>query len=350
MLCLPSAVFLQAQTADAGRTQFDGHCAGCHGKQGNGGELGPAIATRLPNYNDADLVTLIHTGLPNSGMAAANLNDQDTRSLVSFLRSLKPSGENPAPARAKVALGGSRTLEGLVINQSSQDMQLLTDDLRIHLLRKDGADYREVTSQSDWPSYHGQYSGNRYSTLQQISKGNVARLAPAWIFPLVNTAPLQTTPVVVNGVMYVTSANECYALDAGSGRQIWHYQRRRTPSLVGNAAGGINRGAALAGERVFMVTDSDHIIALNRSTGKLLWDTEMADWRQNYNGTTAPLAVGSLVISGTSGGDEGARGFVAAFDQATGKDGASGLSQSRACLVPRPGRETTSITPARLPG
>jgi alcohol dehydrogenase (cytochrome c) len=247
-------------------------------------------------------------------------------------------------------LGGSRTLEGLVINQSSQDMQLLTDDLRIHLLRKDGADYREVTSQSDWPSYHGQYSGNRYSTLQQISKGNVARLAPAWIFPLVNTAPLQTTPVVVNGVMYVTSANECYALDAGSGRQIWHYQRRRTPSLVGNAAGGINRGAALAGERVFMVTDSDHIIALNRSTGKLLWDTEMADWRQNYNGTTAPLAVGSLVISGTSGGDEGARGFVAAFDQATGKDGASGLSQSRACLVPRPGRETTSITPARLPG
>ena len=98
----------------------------------------------------------------------------------------------------------------------------------------------------------------------------MARLAPKWIFSLVNTAPLEVTPIVVQGVMYVTSANECYALDAGSGRQIWHYQRQRTRNLVGNAAGGINRGVAVAGERVFMVTDNDHIIALNRATGKAL--------------------------------------------------------------------------------
>lgn len=325
------AGLLPAQTADAGRMQFDSHCAGCHGKEGNGGELGPAIVMRLPNYTEGELATLIHTGLPNSGMPAANLNDQETRSLISFLRSLKPAGESVAPAPAKIAVGDGQTLEGLVINQSSQDMQLLTDDLRIHLLRKADAGYREVTSQTDWPTYHGQYSGNRYSALEQISKANVARLAPKWIFSLANTAPLQVTPVVAGGVMYVTSANECYALDAGSGRQIWHYQRRRTRNLVGNAAGGINRGAAVAGERVFMVTDSDHIIALNRATGKLLWDTEMADWRQNYNGTTAPLAVGSLVISGTSGGDEGARGFVAAFDQATGKE------VWRFWTVPKPG-------------
>ena len=81
----------------------------------------------------------------------------------------------------------------------------------------------------------------------------------------------------------------------------------------------VNRGVAVAGERVFMVTDNDHIIALHRATGKLLWETEMADWHQNYNATSAPLVVGSLVISGTAGGDEGARGFVAAFDQSTGK-------------------------------
>lgn len=325
------AGFLPAQTPDLGRTLFDGHCAICHGKQGNGGELGPAILMRLPNYDDGELATLIHIGLSSSGMPATNLNDRETASLISFLRSLKPSGANSVPARAKVALAGSRTLEGLVFNQSSQDMQLLTDDLRIHLLRKDGAGYREVTSQSDWPTYHGQFSGNRYSELDQISKSNVARLTPKWIFPLVNTAPLQVTPIVVGGVMYVTSANECYALDAGSGRQVWHYQRRRTRNLVGNAAGGINRGAALAGERVFMVTDNAHIIALNRATGKLLWETEMADWRQNYNATSAPLAVGSLVISGAAGGDEGARGFVAAFDQATGKEA------WRFWTVPKPG-------------
>ena len=330
LVCLTSAGLLLAQTPDPGRTQFDGHCAVCHGKAGNGGELGPAIVTRLANYDDRELATLIHTGLPNSGMPANNLNDQETRSLISFLRTFR-SDDATVPVRSKVALKGGRTLEGLVFNQSSQDMQLLTDDLHIHLLRKDGADYREVTSQTDWPSYHGQFSGNRYSTLDQISKSNVARLTPNWIFSLVNTAPLEGTPIVLDGVMYMTSANECYALDAGSGRQIWHYQRRRTRNLVGNAAGGINRGAAVAGDRLFMVTDNAHIIALNRSTGKLLWETEMADWHQNYNATSAPLAVGSLVISGTSGGDEGARGFVAAFDQATGKE------VWRFWTVPKPG-------------
>ena len=120
--------------------------------------------------------------------------------------------------------------------------------------------------------------------------------------------------------MYVTSANECYALDAGSGREIWHYQRPRTKGLIGNAAGGVNRGVGVAGDRVFMVTDHAHLIALNRFTGALLWETEMADWRQNYNATGAPLPVGNLVVTGTSGGDEGVRGFVAAFDQATGKE------------------------------
>jgi alcohol dehydrogenase (cytochrome c) len=162
--------------------------------------------------------------------------------------------------------------------------------------------------------------GARYSPLAEINTTTVARMAPRWITTLPNTARLQVTPVVVEGVMYVTSANECYALDAGNGREIWHYQRPRTKGLIGNAAGGINRGVAVAGERVFMTTDHAHLIALDRSTGALLWDTEMADWRQNYNGTGAPLAVGGLVVSGSAGGDEGVRGFVAAFDQATGKE------------------------------
>ena len=145
-------------------------------------------------------------------------------------------------------------------------------------------------------------------------------MVPKWIFSLPNTSPLQVTPVVVDGVMYVTSANQCYALDAGTGRRDLALPRPRTRGLIGNAAGGINRGVAVAGDRVFMVTDHAHIIALNRATGALLWETEMADWRQNYNATGAPLVVGNLVVSGTSGGDEGVRGFLAAFDQATGKE------------------------------
>ena len=93
---------------------------------------------------------------------------------------------------------------------------------------------------------------------------------PKWLFNLPNTARLQGTPIVVEGVMYVTSGNESYALDAGSGRQIWHYQRTRTKGVIGNAGGGINRGAAVAGDRLFMATDNAHVIALDRFTGALL--------------------------------------------------------------------------------
>ena len=80
--------------------------------------------------------------------------------------------------------------------------------------------------------------------------------------------------------------------------------------MIGDAGGGVNRGVAVLGDRVFMVTDHAHLIALNRFTGDLLWDTEMADWRQNYNATAAPLIVGDLVISGTAGGEQGVRGFL----------------------------------------
>ena len=177
-----------------------------------------------------------------------------------------------------------------------------------------------MTSQTDWPTYNGNVGGNRYTTLTQITPGNISRLAPRWVFTIPNVTRLETTPVVVDGIMYVTSGNECYALDGGSGRVLWHFQRPRTKGLVGNAAGGFNRGVAVSGDRVFMATDNAHLLGLNRFTGAVLWETETADWHQNYNATSAPLVVGDLVISGTAGGEQGARGFVAAFDQATGKE------------------------------
>src|SRR4029453_3070669 len=170
-----------------------------------------------------------------------------------------------------------------------------------------------------WPTYDGSLSGNRFSSLDQINTSNVQKLAPKWMFTI-QDAPraLEGTPVVVNGVMYVTSVNEAIALDARTGREIWHYSRPRTQGLAGDAASGINRGVAVLGDRVFMVTDNAHLIALDRATGKLLWDVEMADSRQNYGATGAPLVVNDLVISGVSGGDEGIRGFVDAYRASTG--------------------------------
>ena len=241
----------------------------------------------------------------------------------------------PASSRTRTAsyeLTDGRTIEGVPLNhERADDIQLRTKSGSIALLRKSGARYRVVTSGVDWPSYDGSTTGNRYTTLTQIDTSNVGRLAPRWIYTIPTSLRLQVTPVVVDGVMYVTSANECYALDAGNGREIWRFQQPRTKGLVGNAAGGINRGVAVAGERVFMVTDHAHLLALNRFTGELLWDTEMADWRQNYNATSAPLIVGDFVVAGTAGGEQGVRGFLAAYDQTTGKEA------WRFWTVPKPG-------------
>ncbi len=301
-----------------GRAQFERLCARCHGADGRGGEMGPGIVARLALRTDAELAALVRDGLPAKGMPGHPLPDADLRALVAHARTLRPGRD--APARATLPMAGGVTVSGVALNRTATDAQLLTGDGRLLLLRRAGDAWRTVTSQTDWPTYHGDRSGNRYSTLDEIDRSSVGRLAPAWVFPVPGAANLQVTPIVVDGVMYVTNANECFALDAGSGRRIWHYQRPRTKGLAGDAASGINRGVAVDGDRVFMVTDHAHLIALNRFTGDLVWEATMADWRQNYGATSAPLVAGDLVVSGISGGDEGVRGFVAAYHRASGKE------------------------------
>ena len=221
----------------------------------------------------------------------------------------------------KVQLTDGKSLEGVAIGSTGREVQLRTDDQRIHLLRKAGEQYREVTSQADWPSFHGQLSGNRYTAMTQIDKSNVARLALKWVFAVPNAARLQGTPQVHDGIMYVTNTNTVIALDAGSGARLWQFTRPPRRAWSGNARSpGNNRSVSVAGDRVFMQTDNAHLIALNRFTGQVLWDTEMADYRQNYNATGSMLAVENLVVAGTAGGEQGVRGFLAAYDQTTGKE------------------------------
>src|SRR5262249_20829881 len=236
-----------------------------------------------------------------------------------------------AEERVALATVDGATLRGRAINPVATDVQLLGEDGRVHLLRRAGERYRRVTSETDWPTYHGQLPGNRYSPLAPIDAASVARLVPRWVYSIAGAGRLETTPVVVDGIMYVTAVNECHALDAGCGRRIWDYRRPRSKGLAGDAAGGINRGVAVAGDRVFLATDNAHLVALDRFTGAVEWDTEMADARLNYGATSAPLAVKGLVVAGPSGGDEGVRGFLAAFDQKTGREA------WRFWTVPRPG-------------
>ncbi len=322
-----------AQPADPGRRQYEARCGRCHGGDATGGETGPSIVAQLDARSDQELATFLRVGRPGNGMPAFDLAAAEMNELVRYLRTLQPISRS-APrnsARRSVTLTDGTKLEGETLSEGMSDLQLRTDDHKIHLLRKSGDRYRAVTSQTDWTTYHGDPSGNRYTKLTQIDKANVSGLAPKWVFPIPNVGQVENTPLVVEGILYISSANECWGLDAGSGRVIWHYQRPRTKGLAGNAAIGFNRGVAVAGDRLFMLTDNAHMISMSRFNGELLWETEMADWHQNYNGTSAPLTVGNLVISGTAGGDEGARGFVAAYDQQTGKE------VWRFWTVPKPG-------------
>ena len=324
---LVTSTTLYAQAVDPGRRAFESRCARCHGADGRGGEMGPAIAERLSPLDDQQLMKLIREGQPLKGMPPNVVPDAEMADLVKFLRTIERAGERPL-VRMSVQTTDGRTLDGLVLGEGFDDLQLQTDDKRVHLLRRAGDRYRPVTSETPWPTYNGDPGGNRYTTLTQIDKTTVSRLAPKWIMTIPDAGQLQGTPVVADGIMYVTAPNEAFALDAGSGRRIWHLKRPRTKGIAG---GGANRGAAVAGERVFMVTDNAHLLALNRFTGDVLWETELADWRQNYAASSAPLPAGNLIVSGVSGGEHGANGFVAAFDQETGKE------VWRFWTVPKPG-------------
>ncbi len=135
-----------------------------------------------------------------------------------------------------------------------------------------------------WPTYNGNMSGNRFSPLNQINTTNVQRLAPQWIFPIASSPrPLQVTPVVVDGVMYVTSVNEAYALDARNGREIWHYSRPRSQGSGGRCGQRNQSRASPCSETASSWSPTMRIYSrCIVFTGQLIWDVEMADSHQNY--------------------------------------------------------------------
>jgi alcohol dehydrogenase (cytochrome c) len=172
----------------------------------------------------------------------------------------------------------------------------------------------------NWLSYNGDYTGRRYSILHEVSTSNVAQLRARWVFHAPNSSSLEVTPVVVDGIMFVTAANDAYALDAQSGRTLWHYSRPITEGLIDDASQHHNRGVGVWRTHVFMETDNAHLLCLDARSGHLVWDVAYTDGNRNYGATSAPLVIKDKVIVGTSGGDDGIRGFVAAYDAESGKE------------------------------
>ncbi len=230
-----------------------------------------------------------------------------------------PGVEGLQPTTIKMADGQSRT--GLLLGPSEVSAVLLENG-RFNLLSKDGAAYREkaVTPKSDWTHYDGSLTGNRYSPLELINPTNVQRLGAAWVFPIASTPrALQSTPVVQDGIMYVTGWNEIYALDATTGRQLWTYSEARHDGILSEGGIGTNRGVTISGDKAFMVTDHAHLLAFNRFTGQKLWDAEMGSYEESYSATSPPLPVGDMLVVGVAGGEEGARGFLDAYRASTGE-------------------------------
>ena len=172
---------------------------------------------------------------------------------------------------------------------------------------------------SGWVMYGGSYDNARYSPLVDINRYNVKNLTPAWIFQTGVAGQLEAAPLIADGVLYLTAAmNNLYALDAKTGEQLWHYEHQM-PSDLRICCGPTNRGVALAGIRLYMATLDARLLAFDRATGKVLWNVVLDDYKSGYSATSAPLVVDKVVIVGSAGGEYGARGFIDAFDVASGK-------------------------------
>jgi PQQ-dependent dehydrogenase (methanol/ethanol family) len=337
-----------------------GHCAECHTAEGRGGSNGPDLSS----IGRALTLSELNQSIDHPG----------TRIAAGY-------------ETVEVALRDGSLLRGFARSRSSHSLVLQTDDGKLHLLSDQ--EYGTVTriksaaappfngtagqhrdliaflsglngvamgpgapapavataaaiaevnhpKSGDWPTYSGNVDGNRHSVLDAINVRNVSQLRPEWIHAL-PYGGLETTPLVIDGIMYVTGPNQVYALDARTGSEIWSYSRPRSTAagISGDAAKGASRGVAVLGDRVFFITDNAHLICLHKLTGALLWDVFMPEQPGRYGGTSAPLIVGDLVIGGVSGGDEDIRGFVAAYKTTTGE------RAWRFWTVPRAGEPTS---------
>ena len=179
---------------------------------------------------------------------------------------------------------------------------------------------RAADEPENWLTYSGGYSSQRHTTLREITRANVRSLEQKWVLQGQVLGAWQSSPLVVNGTMYLTQRpNDVLALDAKTGRVFWRYQyNNSTDQRV--CCGANNRGLAIHGDTLFMGTLDAHLIAIDARNGQPLWNTTVADSKLAYSVTMAPLVIKDLVLVGTGGGEYGIRGFIAAYDVRTGKE------------------------------
>src|SRR5215510_2696250 len=164
-----------------------------------------------------------------------------------------------------------------------------------------------------WPAYHGDYSGKRHSLLTQITPANVKNLGLAWAFQTGATAQIKASPIVVDGVIYFSTPDNVYAVDARSGHQVWHYTY---PQNRGFHIG--SRGVSMYRDWIYFMTPDAYLISLNAKDGSMRWKVQVADSQRGYWTTMSPMIIRNHVLVGVSGDFDNLTGFLKAVDPETG--------------------------------
>lgn len=173
----------------------------------------------------------------------------------------------------------------------------------------------------NWMTFGGNNMGQHHSPLKQITASNAKDLELKWVFQTGSLEKHEVTPLVIDGVMYtIKSPNDVIALDAVTGKTIWTYAHKPAAGTVNPCCGNLSRGVAILGDKVFLGSLDARLIAINAKTGKELWNTEVGDYKKRYSITHAPLVIKDKVIVGVAGGEQGIRGYIAAYDANTGKE------------------------------
>ena len=178
---------------------------------------------------------------------------------------------------------------------------------------------RAESEPENWLTYSGNYQSHRHSSLRQITNRNVGRLQPVWVYQSRDPGKFETSPIVVDGILYVTERpNVVTALDGRTGRPLWKYERT-LPADIKACCGAPNRGLAILGDTLYLGTLDAQLVALDLRTGVVRWSAVVADYKLGHAITVAPLAIKGKVVVGISGGEFGIRGFLDAFDALTGE-------------------------------
>jgi alcohol dehydrogenase (cytochrome c) len=288
---LAAAAVVAGAQERSGQELYSAYCAGCHGATGEGGS-GPDLTSVAFHraVSDEAMLRVIGQGVAGTAMPGfgGQIDGRGQRALVAHLRGL-----------ASKAMQPFTTVEAPVIDVTPA--RLLTPE------------------EDNWLMYGRDYGNQRFSPLRQITPENVKRLVPVWSFQPGVADGLQATPLYIDGVLYLsTSWNHVFAIDARTGAEIWHY-RRRLPEKLTYCCGPVNRGVAAGGGTIYLTTLDAHLVALDARTGRVKWDVEMGKPAENLSATAPPLVVGNKVVAGIAGGDYPSRGFLDAYEAATGK-------------------------------